>query len=494
MSVFTPQQLYTAAQSRAVDRCAIEVHGLPGPLLMARAARAAFAILEDRMPNLEQVQILCGAGNNGGDGLLLAMLCGAKGIDTRVFLVDGEPRSADGRAAFTRALSAGVRIEDFASDTALFDGGVVVDAMLGTGLRAAPRPAFAGAIAAINRVAAAVLALDVPSGVDSDTGHVPTEAVRADYTVSFITAKRGLYTGTGAAHAGSVFCVDLDVPTAAYGAAGGAVASMIDFAQEREPLQKRPVHAHKGDYGRCLLVGGDVGMGGAILLAARAALCLGVGLARVATRGQHLAPLLAHSPECMAQAVEHRNALVPLLDWADAIVIGPGLGREPWGEQMLQAALGSGKPLLVDADAINLLADGSKALPEGSVITPHPGEAARLIGCTTSQVQADRFAAVGKLEALTGAAVVLKGNGSLVSAQGCPAICLAGNPGMASGGMGDVLSGVIGALLAQGALPASAARLGAVMHAMAGDRAAAEHGECALRASHLFPELEALLR
>jgi NAD(P)H-hydrate epimerase len=235
-------------------------------------------------------------------------------------------------------------------------------------------------------------------------------------------------------------------------------------------------------------------MGGAIMLAAEAALRSGVGLARVATRGEHLAPLLARLPEVMGSAVEHRNALVPMLDWADAIVIGPGLGQDAWGEQMLQACLGAGKPLSVDADALNLLASAVRwALPAGSVITPHPGEAARLLREPTAAVQADRFSAAQRLNQ-RGAAVVLKGNGSIVAGDGALSLCAAGNPGMASGGMGDVLSGIIGGLLAQGVSASKAARLGTLLHATAGDNAAATVGEPGLLASDLLPFFMALIK
>jgi NAD(P)H-hydrate epimerase len=235
-------------------------------------------------------------------------------------------------------------------------------------------------------------------------------------------------------------------------------------------------------------------MGGAIILASEAALRTGVGLARAATRGANIPPLLARRPECMTAAIEHRNDLQAQLPWADAVVVGPGLGQAPWGEQLLHAALGAGKPLIVDADALNLLAaGGSRRLPPGCVVTPHPGEAARLLGSSTAEVQADRFAAALALAERLDAVVVLKGQGSLVAAGGEGWLCSAGNAGMASGGMGDVLSGVIGALLAQGLAAAPAARLGTVLHSSAADRAAALLGQSALLASDVCDALGELL-
>lgn len=501
MSMKVPRLLYTAAQSRAVDREAIEVHGLPGPLLMARAARAAFAFLLARQPEITATQkplhVLCGPGNNGGDGLLLAMLATARGIPTRVFLVDGAPRSNDGKTAMARAKSAGVAIEDYVPG-ALVEGGLIVDGMLGTGISGEVRPGYGAAIEEVNALSVPVLALDVPSGIDSDTGAVCGAAVNATWTMSFITPKRGLYTGMGAEHAGDCSCDDLEVPEAAYAVAGEAVEA-LDLGSELQNLPRLRTTAHKGHFGRCLVIGGDYGMGGAVVLAAEAALRSGAGLVRVATRGAHIAALLARRPETMVTAIDHRNALMPMLDWADAVVIGPGLGGEVWGEQMLHAALDCDKPLLLDADALNLLGrQGPRSLPPGSVITPHPGEAAGLLASEqaldASAVQNDRFGVASQLAELWGATVVLKGNGSLVQGHRRCALCLDGNPGMASGGMGDVLSGVVGALLAQGLPAEQAAALGVVLHARAGDAAVGDASPRSLLASDLMAPIGVLLQ
>lgn len=491
MAWHKPRRLYSAAESRAVDRCAIDRHGLPGILLMERAARAALRALLRRWPQPDLLQVLCGPGNNGGDGLFLAALARERGIEARVFLVDGEPRSDDARAAAGRAGAAGLEQRPFDA-AALEPRGIVVDGMLGTGIRGAPRPAYAAAIAAVNALGRPLLALDVPSGVDGDSGAVAGEALRADLTVSFITAKRGLWTGLGPDHAGTRLLDDLDVPPAAFAAAAGI--EVLELARERAQLAPLASAAHKGHFGRCLLLGGERGMGGAVLLAAESALRSGLGLLRVATREEHLAPLLARRPEAMVSAVRGRPELEPLLDWADAIVVGPGLGQGPWGEQLLQAALQAQRPLLLDADALNLLArDAGWTLPPGCLLTPHPGEAARLLGTQAAQVQGDRFAAAQRLAGRSRGAVILKGNGSLVAGSGALALCADGNPGMASGGMGDVLSGIGGALLAQGLAPEAAARLACVLHACAGDAAARERGPRALLASDLCAALGGLL-
>jgi NAD(P)H-hydrate epimerase len=491
MKQLEPAWLYTAAQSRAVDRCAIEEHGLPGPGLMARAARAAFARLLAEAPAPEFLQVLCGPGNNGGDGLLLALLASGRGMPLRVFLVDGPARSPDAQRAEARLRAAGVEPEPYVQG-ALEARGVIVDAMLGTGIRGALRERYAAAVAEVNALGVPVLALDVPTGVDSDSGAVVGEAVRATGTLSFITMKRGLFTGAGAVHAGQRSLATLDVPAAAYAVAGPAWEH-LSLDRELPAFPRRDAGQHKGDFGRCLVVGGDRGMGGAVILAAEAALRCGAGLCRVATRSEHIAPLLARRPEAMATVVEHRNDLEALLPWADVVVLGPGLGTGPWGEQLLRLCLDAAKPLVLDADALNLLARWQAwPLPPGCVITPHPGEAARLLEVSTTELQADRFAAARSLAERCGAAVILKGQGSLVYADGQGALCSAGSAAMASGGMGDVLSGVVGALRAQGLSPAAAARLATVLHSSAADDAA-RAGRAALLAADLMPALARLL-
>jgi NAD(P)H-hydrate epimerase len=371
---------------------------------------------------------------------------------------------------------------------------VVVDGMLGTGIAGKPRPAYEAAIRCVTELRIPILALDVPSGLDADTGATPGLAVPATWTVSFITAKRGAYTAQGPDLCGELFLRDLAVPEAAYACAEPA-CEVLDLESLKDALPLRRATSHKGSFGRCLLIGGEHGMGGAVILAAEAALRTGLGLLAVATREMHVAPLLARRPECMAHAVGHRNELEPLLQWADALIVGPGLGREPWGQQMLHAALAADKPLLLDADALNLLAAAApQPLPAGCVLTPHPGEAARLLDRSVAEVQADRFAAASGLAQTFGATVVLKGRGTIVATGDQLALCGAGNAGMASGGTGDVLSGVTGGLLAQGLSGRDAAALGTVLHARAGDRAALALGQRAMLATDLVPEIGELLR
>ena len=254
-------------------------------------------------------------------------------------------------------------------------------------------------------------------------------------------------------------------------------------------LQPRARDSHKGDHGHVLCIGGDDGSGGAIILCAQAALRSGAGLASIATRPAHVGASLARQPEIMVRAVASASELPPLLARADAVAIGPGLGTGDWGRALLESALASGKPLLLDADALNLLAHAPRPVPAGTIMTPHPGEAGRLLGCDAAKVQADRQAALQALLERFGCVVVLKGAGTLVGAPGCDTtLVTAGNPGMAVGGMGDLLSGVIASLRAQGMAAFEAASCGARLHARAGDAAAID-GMRGMLPSDLLPHL-----
>ncbi len=404
------EALYTAAQTRALDSCAINDHQVPGIVLMARAAAAAFDCLVGSWPQPECIQVLCGTGNNGGDGFLLADLAHKRGIKATVLqLGDAEKIGGDALLARQQALANGVEVTAF-NDAAVLPIGVVVDAMLGTGLGGDVRGEYAEAIEEINAAGTPVLAVDIPSGLCADTGRVLGSAVRADLTVTFIGLKRGLFTLEAPDYTGELQFADLAVPAQVY-----RQVAPDCYRLQLEPLldalPRRPATAHKGLYGTVLVVGGDYGMAGAAALAAEAALRCGAGLVRVATRPEHVAALVARTPEIMPRGVESGSDLQPLLDAADVLVVGPGLGQSPWSEYLLQAAVASGKPMVLDADGLNLLAAHKVAPGPQMIVTPHPGEAARLLGMTTAAVQADRFAAARALQQQLGGVAVLKGNG-----------------------------------------------------------------------------------
>ncbi|SDR81787.1 NAD(P)H-hydrate epimerase [Halopseudomonas xinjiangensis] len=489
-----PRQLYSAAQTRALDTRII-AGGVSGFELMRRAAGAVWEAIRERWPERHRLTVLCGGGNNGGDGYLVARFAHEAGWPVQVFtLVDRQRLTGDALTAREAAEEVGVHILPWRRDANL--DGVLVDAMLGTGLNGDVREPYRGAIRAANASGLPLVAVDIPSGLDADRGVVLGDAIRADLTVTFIAAKFGLFTAEGPDQVGELFYAPLDeVPVESV----PAMAERLDWSEWSGLLKSRPKAAHKGMFGHVLLVGGDHGMGGAIILAAEAALRSGAGRVSVATRPEHVASILTRCPEIMVHPAEDSEAIDDLLGRVDVVAIGPGLGRQAWGRSMLEKALGCGRPLVLDADALNEIAEAHpQAIELGRqcIITPHPAEAARLLGCTTSEVQADRHQAVTRLAKRYGCTAVLKGVGSLVAGppdSGEPvALCSAGNPGMATAGMGDVLTGVAASLLARTSEAGTAARLAVLVHAMAGD-AAAKEGEWGILASDLIRPVRQIL-
>lgn len=485
-----PEFLYDAASVRALDRYAIDHCGIPGAQLMLRAGRAAFAQLLQRWPEPAHIHVVCGTGNNGGDGFVIAGLARQRGLPVSVWQVGAATR-IQGDALLVRdfALREGISIQPFAE--ASFSAGVIVDALLGTGLSGEVRAESVAAIKAINDSELPVLSVDIPSGLCSDTGRVLGCAVRADVTVSFIGLKQGLFTGDGPEYSGNIFYADLAVPAEVF-AHVPPTSRLLKLESLQRLLPSRTRGAHKGNFGHVLVVGGDAGMAGAALMASQAAGRVGAGLVSCATRAEHVPAFAARVPEVMALGVRSGSELQVALARASVVVIGPGLGQAAWGEQLLAEVLRSEKLLVVDADALNLLARRPAQRPNW-ILTPHPGEAARLLGVSTAQIQADRFAAAKALQQRFGGTVILKGAGTLVATATGSGVASYGNPGMASGGMGDVLSGVLGALLAQGLSVDQAAEFGACLHGRAGDLAAAVGGERGMLATDLLPHLRRLV-
>ena len=483
-----PVELYTAAQVRELERLALAEQGIPSLTLMERAGADAFAALRARYPEARRLLVLCGGGNNAGDGYVLARLAQQAGLEVRVsVLADPGQLKGDTATCARRYLRTGPVTSAFAPDGAE----VIIDALLGSGLNRPVTGAFATAIELSNQSGIPTLALDLPSGLNADTGACMGNAIRAAATITFIGLKRGLFTAQGPEYCGDILYRDLATP-ATIRAAVNADACLIDHQEVAHNLLARRRDAHKGHHGHVLVVGGDYGYQGAALLAACAAARSGAGLVTVATRPEHARTVPLYQPELMSAAVHTGPDLAPLLNRASVVAIGPGLGQSDWACALLAAVLQTRLPLVVDADALNLLAFEPQRRANW-VLTPHPGEAARLLGVTTAELQADRFAAVSSLQDKFGGVVVLKGAGSLVAAAAGPRyLNPTGNPGMATAGMGDVLTGLIAGLLAQGLAPEVAARGGVYLHGHAADLCAAQ-GERGLLAGELLPMLRTLV-
>lgn len=498
-----PPELYSAAQLRQLEARLIAA-GTSGQALMERAGTAAYACMRERWPRLNSIAVVCGGGNNGGDGYVLARHAAQAGLAVRVLVVGDTARiQGEARQALAQLRAAGAAARAF--EPALLDGcELIVDALLGIGVRAPlSQPAIA-VIEAINAAGLPVFSIDLPSGLDPDTGKA-LPAVRATATISFIALKQGLFLADGPDHAGELLLEPL-----ACGAAGAedvlpAMRRLTDQDLQRA-LAPRPRQSHKGRFGKVVIVGGGAGMPGAVRLAAEAALRVGAGLVTVASRPEHLQVIVSARPELMFRSIaagsDISGAIAQAIAGADVVLVGPGLGRDHWAREVLGAtfaALTSGMRLIADADALNLIAEGvGQKRSDQWILTPHPAEAGRLLRISTDDVQRDRVAALRTLCEQRGGTIVLKGAGTLVGREGeVTRLCDRGNPGMAVPGMGDVLAGAITGILAQigddrGQASFMAAAAGVHAHATAGDRCA-RSGLRGILAMDVAQELRAVL-
>ncbi|MEX2476508.1 NAD(P)H-hydrate dehydratase [Marinobacter sp.] len=479
-----PEDLFSADAVRAIDRFVIDQQGGDGFELMQAAAASVFRRLVHRWSDPGSILVLCGAGNNGGDGYLVAAAARRHGLAVQCLAVAPVDKLAgDARRAWQKASRDGVSVLDLQAlsgaerDEMFASAGLIVDAMLGTGVEGAPREPFGEVIRRCQVTGAPVVAVDLPSGLNATTGAAAGDVIRADLTVTFIGLKAGLLTGQGPEACGDLCFESLGTGGEVEHAGQAPLAKRSDWMSLQAQLPRRPVTAHKGRFGHVLVVAGDRGFGGAGILAAEAAARSGAGLVTLATRPEHAAPALARCPSMMVQGVIHGSELAPLLGAADVIVCGPGIGQGAWGQQMLQQVVASGKPRVMDADALNLMASRVAVQDGGHILTPHPGEAARLLGCPVADIETDRLRAATKLRQVYGGTIVLKGAGTVVaSAEHLPNIVSGSNPGMATGGMGDVLSGILGAFYGQFSDPGLAARMGVAVHLAAADQVASHKG------------------
>jgi len=476
-----PIKLYSAQQAREIDRLAQEKMLVSGFELMTKAAEASFQAIKKYYPQAKKIIVFCGAGNNAGDGYLIAKIALLAGYSVQLFSVVDEARlKGDAALAKQAYVATGGSILQEELSLLNNDADLLIDALLGTGLDRKVTGTFLIAIQAINSFKIPVLSVDIPSGLNADTGNIMGTAVYADMTISFIVLKRGLFTGLAADYCGKLLFSDLDISNV-------VINHEVNLESLIAPikLDKRLRSAHKGNFGHALVVGGDYGYAGAIQLAAEAALNSGAGLVSVATRQVHASQMYLSSAELMVHKLELITDIEDLLAKITVLVLGPGLAQREWAKEIWPALINVEVPRVIDADALNLLAE-SPYYSEQWVLTPHPGEAARLLQCSTADILQDRYQAVRELQKKYGGVCILKGAGSLICAGQHVYVNSTGNPGMATGGMGDVLSGMIGALLAQKYSPLEAAKIGVYLHGLAADKAALKIGERGLRASDIL--------
>lgn len=511
--------VYLVDQVKTLDAQTIAA-GTPASVLMAEAGLAAYHCLLAHWPRVSSLIVFCGPGNNGGDGYVLARLAVEGGLPCTVIALAAQ-KHQQGAAFEARqsALQAGViEASELAACQTSDPHTVYVDAMLGAGFRGQLRHQYAEAATLLSSHCGRVLALDIPSGLNADSGVASQPTVRSTVTITFIGQKLGLLTGEGPAYCGNVTTALLSVPDEVRRAMVPTVHT-LSFQDVLPLCPRRTASFHKGSAGKAVIIAGDAGMGGAAILATESAARSGAGTVNLFTAADHVNAALARCPTAMVTGVREtatwQEASTDEAQWArlsaiyqaaTAIVAGPGLGLDAWGQGWLSWLLCQpSKPLVLDADALNLIAASVdpaavfKTLNKnGLVITPHPGEAARLLNCRVTDVQHDRLAAVSRLVDLCGGVVILKGAGSLLgwrdsAKQLQVQVCLAGNPGMASGGMGDVLSGLLGSLIAQGLDVVNAARLGCCIHSEAADRLAVANGKIGLLAYDLPPMIRQLI-
>ena len=479
-------RLYTAEQVRYLDQCAIHDAKIPGFDLMRRAGRRVFSESIQRWPETASLTVFCGPGNNGGDGYIVAALAMEAGL--RVQLVQlGDPDRVSGDAALARSafLDAGgaeIPLNDLLPETDL-----IIDALLGTGLERPLGDNYLEVVQWINGQSCPVVSVDIPTGINADTGAVMGGAVQADLTITFVGRKQGMYTADAVDLCGELIFDDLGIPGDVY--AKTPSSSLLMSRVNTRLMVSRKRNAHKGHYGHVLVLGGSSGMPGAVIMAGLAALRTGAGRVTIATHLEHASQIPLVHPELMCRAVSGPTDLHDLFEAADCMVFGPGLGTDSWATMLFNEMLTLQCPVVIDADGLNLLSRSGHGRGQW-ILTPHPAEAARLLGVTTTEVQADRFTAVSTISSRYQSVTVLKGAGSLVHLPDMTWLCPHGNPGMATAGMGDILAGVIGGLLAQGLSREEAASLGVFIHATAGDRAA-EQGERGLMATDLLDYIRA---
>ncbi|MEH3981668.1 bifunctional ADP-dependent NAD(P)H-hydrate dehydratase/NAD(P)H-hydrate epimerase [Enterobacter ludwigii] len=477
-----PHSIWHADDLRHAEKEAADSLGITLYELMQRAGEAAFNVTRTAYPESSHWLILCGHGNNGGDGYVVARLAVAAGIHVTLLALESDKSLPEEASAAREAwLNAGGVIH--ATDIVWPEEiDVIIDGLLGTGLRSAPRDPVATLIARGNAHSAPVVALDIPSGLMAQTGTTPGAVIQAAHTVAFIALKPGLLTGKARDVTGTLHHNALGLES--WLAGQETHVSRVDASLLAQWLPPRRPTSHKGDHGRLVIIGGDHGTAGAIRMTGEAALRCGAGLVRVLTRIENSAPIITARPELMVHELTPQS-LEESLEWADVVVIGPGLGQQAWGKQALQKVENFRKPMLWDADALNLLAINPDKR-HNRILTPHPGEAARLLNCSVAEIESDRLLSARRLVKRYGGVAVLKGAGTVVASDEALGIVDAGNAGMASGGMGDVLSGIIGALLGQKLPLYDAACVGCVAHGVAADKLAARYGTRGMLATDLF--------
>lgn len=482
--------LYQTSAIKQLEKIAM-AHGISEAMLMEKAGEAAWSYLQSVWPLARRITVCCGGGNNGGDGFVVARLARRSGYDVKILLVGSFKNQSDTAQQMQKLCQEiDINMVPFTKGYQISESDVIIDAIIGTGLSKSLNGDTLDAVQAMNQANIPIFSLDVPTGINADTGEVMGAAINAKQTITFIALKVGLVTGPALNHIGSLLLATLNIPKSD----NMPKPSAIMYDTSPVSLLKRPRDSHKGMFGHVVIIGGNYGMSGAPRITAAAALRVGAGRVTIITRPEYAALANLSMPEILSAGVDSIADMPKSVESATILAVGPGLGLDRWATSMMSFVLKHQIPIVVDADGLRWLAK-HPTKRDNWILTPHPGEASVMLGVSHDEIQADRLKAAIALQKKYGGIVVLKGAGSIIALPDeLPRICVnTGNPGMASAGMGDSLTGIIAALLAQRLTAVDAAELGVWVHAKAGDLAANEGGERGLLASDLLPYLRKLL-
>lgn len=481
---------YQAKQVRNNEAAAATSKGLSLYELMELAGAGAFSLLQMCYPKAQHIVVLCGKGNNAGDGLILATLALKRAFQVTVVKVVGDEYTGDAKKAYNAFIATGGLLVD-KSQIDLTKADVIIDAIFGTGLTGAVPAILMNLIEHINQLNIPIIALDIPSGICTDTGAMLGAAVNASQTITFVALKQGLLTGAAKHYCGELFIDDLTI--------GATFAQLVRAnvsgcgEQLRRQIPARLTTAHKGDSGRVMVIAGNEYMPGAAKLSSEACLRSGAGLVSVVCHHSLHSIVMQNRPETVLIPDESNHPrFLACLQQAHSLVIGPGLGQDRWAQNLWAKVINQDKPMVVDADALQLLAK-KPVCKENWILTPHPGEAAALLKTNVASIEQNRFLAAQLIVEKYGGVCVLKGAGSIICSEAATFVNVTGNPGMASAGMGDVLSGIIAALIKLSPTLHEAAAVGVHIHGLAADNCAAIHGPRGLLASDLFPHIQQLV-
>lgn len=474
-----PYQMFTTSEIRNIERFHATTSGGDCYDLMRLAGRALVNEIKRRAPHSKLVWIFVGGGNNGGDGYAAASELISQGLGVRVFASGAPHENSEARRACGDFISKGGIVETLLPERSDPRPDVIIDALLGSGVRSSPRPPIDEWIMFINSSRAQVISADIPSGLNADTGCAMGECVRADSTVCMLALKPGLFTGEAVDYCGQVVCDPLGIDIKAFSdrkLTGGLPLTRQSYTDILPDLPQRLRSCNKGDNGKVLIIAGGRGMGGAAAIAGTGALRAGAGLVKVACDPSNVQMLCSIHPELMTVDFNDDEAVKKALAWCDTVAIGPGLSVRQRSEDLVHMVLSSGRDCVFDADALNILSQGQREARTNRIITPHPAEAARLLGCTVQEIEQDRLTAARQLQSVYGGVVLLKGAGTVIADGRGVTVISGGSPALASGGMGDLLTGIIAALCAGELTQKQAAVFGACIHARAGEIAEGEYG------------------